>query len=211
MKLFRPKYVGVLSSECRLSSNKMWFLKNRKILLIFLSLLLVAFVLVKTNWREPRRDEVRHMYLKQLALGFADKYKDRSVILVSKRDHLLYYCEKGKLVENDYWNGCLFTFPVKISIANRWYRTPEGLVHIDRKNGRSRYTLFLGLSFPGDYGIHGAPTYLASFLARMEIIDPNFTFVTKKDDTRGCVAVENRVIKYLFAKVDLNTPVLILP
>jgi len=189
----------------------MWFLKNRKILLLLLSLLLVAFVLVKTNWHELRRDEVRLLYLKQLALNFANIYKDQSVILVSKRDHLLYYCEKGKLMENDYWNGYLFTFPVKVSIANRWYRTPEGLVHIDRKNSRSRYTLFLGLSFPGDYGIHGAPSYLSSFLTQMENLDHNFTFVTRKDDTRGCVAVENRVIKYLFAKVDLNTPVLILP
>jgi hypothetical protein len=84
-------------------------------------------------------------------------------------------------------------------------------MYVDRKNDRSRYTLFLGLSLPGAYGIHGASTHFASFLDQMEKIDPDFTFVTKRDDTRGCVAVENRVIKYLFTKVALGTPVLILP
>ncbi|PIS28506.1 L,D-transpeptidase, partial [Candidatus Saganbacteria bacterium CG08_land_8_20_14_0_20_45_16] len=30
-------------------------------------------------------------------------------------------------------------------------------------------------------------------------------------DTRGCVQVENRVIKYLYAQVDVDTPVIIMP
>ena len=82
---------------------------------------------------------------------------------------------------------------------------------IDSKNERSRFTLFLHLSVPGAYGIHGAATNLASFLNKMEYLYHDFNFVTKKDDTRGCVAVENRVIKYLYAKVGVNTPVWILP
>ncbi|MDD5594251.1 MAG: L,D-transpeptidase [Candidatus Margulisbacteria bacterium] len=144
-------------------------------------------------------------------LNFAEGYKDRSVIVVSKKEHLLYYCENGRIVENDYWQGFMYSFPVKVSLAGRWYRTPEGLMFVDRKNDRSQFTLFLGLSVPGDYGIHGAATRLASFLDKMETLDHDFSFVTKKDDTRGCVAVENRVIKYLFARVDVKTLVWILP
>jgi len=180
-------------------------MKNWGLCLVLLGVLLA----IKVNWPEPRKEEFRLLYLKQLVTDFSSKYK--SAIVVSKKEHLLYFCENGRIVENDSWDGFTFNFPVKVSIANRWFHTPEGLVYIDRKNEHSRYTLFLGLSFPGAYGIHGASTYFSSFLDKMERVDPTFTFVTNKDDTRGCVAVENRVIKYLFAKVELNTPVLILP
>ena len=44
----------------------------------------------------------------------------------------------------------------------------------------------------------------------MESVHPNYTFVTKKDNTRGCVAVENRVIRYLFAQVNVDTPIIIM-
>jgi len=190
----------------------MKFKLSRILILLLLGVLLVGTLrLVKLFHRETVAGPARLYYLKQLVLGFADHYPGRSAIVVSKRDHLLYYCEDGKIVENEYWNGFVYNFPVKVSLASRWYRTPEGLVYIDRKNERSRFTLFLGLSFPGDYGIHGAATRLAPFLNKMEYLDHNFAFVTRKDDTRGCVAVENRVIKYLFAKVDYGTPVWILP
>ncbi len=188
--------------------SKLWRLS----LLILLGLLLVGTLkLVKLFHRETVAGPARLYYLKQLVLGFAGHYPGRSAIVVSKRDHLLYFCEDGRIVENEYWNGFTYTFPVKTSLASRWYRTPEGLMFIDWKNERSQYTLFLHLSLPGDYGIHGAATRLAPFLNKMEYLDHEFAFVTKKDDTRGCVAVENRVIKYLFAKVDPGTPVWILP
>ena len=187
-------------------------IKLKNYLSIFICSLLVIIVLAKaTNLPSPKKEAIRLAYLKQLVLDFAGRYQEQSIIVVSKKDHLLYYCANGKIVENDQWHGFTYNFPVKVSLASRFYRTPEGLLYVDRKNNRSRYTLFLGLSLPGAYGIHGASTQLASFLDKMESLYPNFSFVTKKDDTRGCVAVENRVIKYLFAKVSLNTPVLILP
>jgi lipoprotein-anchoring transpeptidase ErfK/SrfK len=183
--------------------------KNKSIMIIFALLLLM--LLTTQIKRVENRQEIRLFYLKQKVLEFAGKYNDRPVIVVSKKDHLLYYCEKGKIVANDQWQGFTYSFPVKVSLAGKYYRTPEGEMMIDRKNANSRYTLFLGLSLPGAYGIHGASTHLASYLNLMEKADPNFYFVTRRDDTRGCVAVENRVIKYLFAKVGLNTPVLIIP
>jgi lipoprotein-anchoring transpeptidase ErfK/SrfK len=184
----------------------------RVLILLLLGILLVGtFKLVRTFHPGPAEEPLRLLYLKQLVLAFANRYQGRSAIVVSKRDHLLYYCENGRIVENDYWNGFVYSFPVKVSLASHWYRTPEGLMYIDSKNERSRYTLFLHLSVPGAYGIHGAATRLASYLNKMEYLDHDFSFVTRKDDTRGCVAVENRVIKYLFAKVGVNTPVWIMP
>ncbi len=185
---------------------------GRIFILLLLGLLLVGTLkLVKTFRREEVAGPARLYYLRQLVLGFAGHFPGRSAIVVSKRDHLLYYCENGRIVENEYWNGFVYSFPVRVSLASRWYRTPEGLTFIDWKNERSQFTLFLHLGFPGDYGIHGAATRLAPFLNKMEYLDHDFAFVTRKDDTRGCVAVENRVIKYLFARVDSGTPVWILP
>jgi lipoprotein-anchoring transpeptidase ErfK/SrfK len=190
----------------------MSFKLSRVIALFILGLLLVGTLKLAGKYHKgPVNEPIRLLSLKQLVLAFADRYQGRSAIVVSKRDHLLYYCENGRIVENDYWNGFMYSFPVRVSLASRWYRTPEGLMFIDSKNERSRFTLFLHLSVPGAYGIHGAATPLASFLNKMEYLDHDYYFVTKKDDTRGCVAVENRVIKYLYAKVGVNTPVWILP
>jgi len=157
------------------------------------------------------KDEVTLLYLKQRVMEFASRYRNQDVIVVSKKDHLLFYCQNGQVVKNDYWNGYLYSFPVKVSLAGRFYRTPEGEMAIDSKNLNSRYIRFLHLSIPGAYGIHSGPTHLAGYYENLEKLDPNIEVVTQKDDTRGCVAVENRVIKYLFAKVDVQTPVLIMP
>ncbi|MFA6432187.1 MAG: L,D-transpeptidase [Candidatus Margulisiibacteriota bacterium] len=185
---------------------------KRNIILITLCAMISTILLASGMARlSTEAEPVRLFQLKKVVEEFAKKHWDQDVIVVSKQDHLLYYCKNGRIVQNEQWDGFTFSFPVKVSLASPFYKTPEGLMTIDKKNARSRYTLFLGLSYPGAYGIHGASTRLASYLDKMETVDPNFTFVTKKDDTRGCVGVENRVIKYLFANVPINTPVLIVP
>jgi len=158
---------------------------------------------------KDEREFVRLLFLQQQVMEFAAKHWNQDAIIVSKKDHLLYYCRYGRIVKNEYWGGNVYNFPVKVSLASKYYRTPEGEFRVEIKNDQSQYIKFLG--FKGLYGIHSAATRLASFLDKMEKQDPGFTFVTKKDDTRGCVAVENRVIQYLYAMVDVNTPVLIVP
>jgi len=178
--------------------------------ILCLLILILAFI----NHGKKIEDEkgyVHLLYLKQNVLKFAQKYKAEDVIVVSKKDHLLYYCRKGKIVKNEKWNGFTYNFPVKVALASRYYRTPEGEMFIDGKNPGSRYIRFLSFSGPGAYGIHSAETKYKAYLENMEEKNPNFVFATRKDDTRGCVQVENRVIKYLFANVDVNTPVLVIP
>lgn len=183
---------------------------------------------------------------------FLQKNSNKECILVKKSEHKLYYWRHGQLVAGDVYNGFVHTFPVPVALGRGGAcETPEGEYYICYKNPQSKFTLFLGLSYPniadannavemgsklsvqqyasiyvanllkarppwstplgGAYGIHAAPTYMARELDRKEKVDPNLIQVTKKDNTLGCVAVENRVIKYLFAKVELGTPVLIIP
>ena len=91
-------------------------------------------------------------------------------------------------------------------------RTPEGKYRIDRKNPYSKFHLSLGISYPdgrdhaiarargvdpgGDIFIHGGPTNGAN---------------ADYDWTHGCIAVSDRQIEEIYARVDLNTPVLIRP
>jgi len=146
-------------------------------------------------------------------IDFVMKHKDRESIVVDKESHLIYYLRDGKLVQNDYFRGRNFSFPLPISIGmGGRYETPEGEYHITKKNPYSRYTKFLQLSIPSGwepYGIHAGPTYLARRYERLELKNPSGKYVTKKDDTRGCVAVETLVMKYLFDKIQVMTPVLI--
>ncbi|MFA4966680.1 MAG: L,D-transpeptidase, partial [Candidatus Margulisiibacteriota bacterium] len=56
----------------------------------------------------------------------ASRYSNGDVIVVSKKDHLLYYCHKGLIVRGDRFGGFVFNFPVPVSLGvnNKW--TPEG-------------------------------------------------------------------------------------
>lgn len=176
----------------------------RKILILGL-VLLFAF-----GSHAPSKQVTNLSTLRQKVLDYAWRYKDQDAIVVSLSEHLLFYVRHGRIVEYDKWNGFTYKFPVPVALASRYYRTPEGEMFIDRKNPYSKYILFLSFSGPGAYGIHSAPTKYRSYLEKMELKDPNFIFATKKDDTRGCVQVENRVIKYLYAKVDVKTPILVM-
>ncbi len=97
--------------------------KNK--LIIFTSILILLLILTTEIKKVEGKEEIKLLYLKQKVLGFASQY-NRPVIVVSKKEHLLYYCEKGKIVENDPWNGFNYSFPVRVSLAGKYYRTPEG-------------------------------------------------------------------------------------
>ncbi|MFH1542286.1 MAG: L,D-transpeptidase [bacterium] len=150
-------------------------------------------------------------YLQRQVAEFAYKYQDQDVLVISKKDHLLYYLKNGKLVRNEYWNGFTYNFPVKVALAMPGYDTPEGEMYIDQKNPHSQFVKFLSFSGPYAYGIHSEATKYKEYMEKMEKKDPNFSFATLRDNTRGCVQVENRIIKYLFAKIDVKTPVLVMP
>lgn len=191
------------------------------------------------------------MTLDGRALMFAAKYPTQDCLIVSKSRHLLYYCRNGFIVRSANLDGfdIFFPCPVAIGMGGK-YETPSGEYFISVKNTYSRYTLFLGISYPsiadantayelgakltpydyrriivanllkteppvdtplgGTYGIHGAPTYMKYAIDRMESKDHNLIYVTKTDNTRGCIAVEHRVLRYLFSNVDVGTPILIL-
>jgi murein L,D-transpeptidase YafK len=63
----------------------------------------------------------------------------------------------------------------------------------------------------GAIGVHGAPTRMAADLAAAESLDPNLVNVTSSDWTLGCLAVENRHIRFLAKEVQVATPILIVP
>ncbi len=90
-------------------------------------------------------------------------------------------------------------------------KTPHGRYYIDRKNPYSSFHLSLGISYPntqdrrqalskgyspgGDIMIHGLPN--------------NGTIPARQDWTRGCIAVTNTEIEYLYKVVDVGTPIII--
>lgn len=63
----------------------------------------------------------------------------------------------------------------------------------------------------GTIGIHGAPTRMASEIAKVETRDPESINVTGTDWTLGCLGVENRHIRFLAKEVKVGTPILIVP
>lgn len=112
----------------------------------------------------------------------------------------------------------LKTFPIQLGFAPAGHkleegdgRTPEGQYWVDRKNPRSSFHLSLGINYPnqadvaraeaqgvdpgGDIFIHGQPN------GPYDPQDPDWT--------AGCIAVSNRQIEEIYARVPMGTPVLI--
>ena len=222
-------------------------LMPRAVIILICGLLLMSTI----SYFRTGKTVAGELSLDGKALRFASRYLNEDSIVISKSKHLIYYCKNGFIVRNVSWDGFNISFPAPIAIGmGGRYETPTGEYYICQKNPDSRYTLFLGLSWPniavanraielgnrlsnydykrivaanlskttppwdtplgGTYGIHGAATYLKYAVDRMERKDPNLIFVTKTDNTRGCVAVEHRVLRFLYANVDEGTPVLII-
>lgn len=94
-------------------------------------------------------------------------------------------------------------------------RTPEGLFHIDRRNGESRFHLSLGLDYPrpedrdrarragvdpgGDIFIHGQPNRLPEGM------------MLAGDWTAGCIALTDTQIAEIWPHTPIGTPVEIRP
>lgn len=183
--------------------------KAQILLAIFLAFTAIFVLSGFTSQIDNEKSYVRLLFLKYKVNEFAQKYKGQNVIIVSKQDHLLFYVKDGEVVKNEQWNGFNYTFPVKVALASQYYKTPEGEFKVEVKNDRSQFIKFLG--FKGLYGIHSAPTRYKGYLKQMEAKNPDFEFATKVDNTRGCVQIENRVIQYLYANVEVDTPVIIMP
>jgi hypothetical protein len=105
-----------------------------------------------------------------------------------------------------------FSYPgpkdVERALRERW-RKPEQLERI-RKSQRPGQCpdFFTGLG--GDFGLHGGNTSAAVEMARAEEVDPAVRQITERDWTLGCVAVENRVIRWFAKELKVGTPILIL-
>ncbi|WP_371425137.1 murein L,D-transpeptidase family protein [Tardiphaga sp.] len=114
----------------------------------------------------------------------------------------------------------LATYPVSLGSTPAGHktregdgRTPEGRYVIDSKNGRSRFHLALHVSYPntedserarqqgvapgGDIMIHGLRNGM-SWLGKLHLL---------RDWTDGCVAVTNREIEDIWARVAPGTPI----
>ncbi|MCT4655772.1 MAG: L,D-transpeptidase [Cohaesibacter sp.] len=98
-------------------------------------------------------------------------------------------------------------------------KTPEGIYRINRRNGRSKYHLSLGLDYPlpaqrraakakginpgGDIFIHGQPNQLKNI--------PLAPSRLPHDWTDGCVALSNDEIEEIWKLTPIGTKVEILP
>jgi len=137
----------------------------------------------------------------------ATKTADRVLVLKSRRQLLL--LRGGTTLAS--FPVCLGRNPLGPKHAQGDGRTPEGLYRIDRRESQCRYRHFLHISYPGpadvalaaaarvspggDIGIHGLPGDLDQF--------GPVTF----DWTDGCIAVSNRAIDEIWARVEVRTPI----
>jgi lipoprotein-anchoring transpeptidase ErfK/SrfK len=224
---------------------KMNYLKLLTVTVILFSVFNVYIELSKS----PQQREMDQLLTR--VREFARKYRSQDSLVVIKSKRWLFYCQKGQIVNQDSWNGFNFEFPAPISLGrSSFYWTPTGEYYICTKNKQSKFTGFMGLSYPsikdavawktkgnylsnldyrlivesnknklsppwstplgGAYGIHGDYSYAEAYINQLERQNPYFRKMTLKDVTEGCVGVENRVAKYLFARVDFGTPVLIM-
>lgn len=173
----------------------------RHFLLIGLALILAVGVLY-VLW--PRSGQA-------LDLAASDKHIDR--IIIEKSARTLTLLRQEKVVK---------TYSVRLGFAPNGQKTqegdgktPEGVYRINRRNGRSKFHLSLGLDYPlpaqqaaakakgvnpgGDIFIHGQPNWMAKL--------PPLT----TDWTDGCIALTNAEIAEIWQLTPIGTQVIIHP
>ena len=149
-------------------------------------------------------------------------------ILIHKKERRLELWEEGGIVAS--FAIGLGSFPVGHKQREGDGRTPEGIYRICVKNPRSRFYLSLGIDYPGPQdalaGYNNrrisAEERDAIFKAHRDGTAPPWNtalggeiFIhgmgAGRDWTRGCVALNNRDMKFLYDKVPAGTLVQILP
>ena len=91
-------------------------------------------------------------------------------------------------------------------------KTPEGAYHIDRRNPNSAYHLSLGISYPNDEDRAYASSMNMDPGGDIFIHGQDSFGLSQEDDwTAGCIAVENRHMREIFAMVKEGTPIVINP
>lgn len=148
------------------------------------------------------------------------------VIKIYKENRELQVWDNNDLIET-YKIGLGFS-PKGNKIREGDGRTPEGVYYICTKNPKSKFTLFLGLSYPNEKdaqrglkeGWIDESTYLGIKEAITNKKRPNWETLlggqigihgkgSQFDWTAGCIALEDEDIKTLWDRVKLGTEVLI--
>lgn len=195
--------------------------------IIFVSLLFASLMIIATTRSTPaqQRDQTR-------------QNKERYRILVKKgeRKLYLYVMENGRERLAKTYQIALGNNPTGTKRKQGDGATPEGDYYITHKNGRSRFYLSLGVSYPNivdaDKGLKEGLITKAQHQTIVSAIragtkPPQNTrlggdifihgggngksFGSVQDWTLGCVALENDEIKELFEMLPVKTPVKIVP
>jgi murein L,D-transpeptidase YafK len=168
-------------------------MKSRKLLIVFLPLFLSLYLATTSH----------------AVLQKADR------VLVLKNERRLILMNKGAILRS--YKVALGRQPVGRKIRQGDGRTPEGKYILDNRNGRSRFYRSIHISYPncGDIAnakkrgvnpgegimIHGLPRGFE------DLADVH----TKRNWTRGCIAVSNREMDEIWAMVPNGTPIEIRP
>jgi murein L,D-transpeptidase YafK len=146
------------------------------------------------------------------------------VIRIHKKKRTLEVWSKDRIVET--FTIALGRNPEGRKMVEGDGRTPEGIYYICTKNDKSKYNLFLGLSYPGKEdakrgllsGIIYELTYYEIVRSIEENIRPPWNTPlggeigihgggTHSDWTQGCIAMDDTDIKKLWDYVKIGTPV----
>jgi murein L,D-transpeptidase YafK len=120
-------------------------------------------------------------------------------------------CDSISWSEYTHFLSISFPAPRDVEAAVKEQRFPEDALARVRRSQHPGACPDFYSALGGAIGIHGAPTGMAADLAAAESKDPTLTNVTTNDWTLGCLAVENRNIRFLAKEVKIGAPILILP
>ena len=149
------------------------------------------------------------------AKAFALRTEPADRVLIEKQARRMTLFSKGEVIKT--YKVALGGNPVGPKEREGDNKTPEGIYHIDARNGSSAYHLSLHISYPnekdllkarelgvspgGDIMIHGIKNGFA----------PVGTAHTQRDWTEGCIAVTNQEMEEIYRLVPHGTIVEIMP
>jgi len=182
------------------------------------------YPIVRNPWKPPDRVQERMQKICRTAGTDFPPSEPRVVIQKSRRELLIF--DGNKLIKS--YKAALGTNPVDDKRKEGDGCTPEGEFYVCTKNDRSRFHLFLGISYPNvEDAERGKSTRLISESEYSQIVEaiantkrpPWNTKLggeigihgggAESDWTLGCIALSNSDIEEVFMFVNLGTSVTI--
>jgi murein L,D-transpeptidase YafK len=179
------------------------------------TILVLCIILPACSATPPPEKKPQPYYQPKAAVSYMPQLGKADYVLVRKSDQKLFLMRQGKPIKS--YDIALGANPIGHKVKEGDKRTPEGRYLLNYKNTRSKFYKSINIDYPNeqdiaraqargvdpgdDIVIHGYPNELGNYSGP----------IYPRNWTQGCIGVRNHEMDEIWAMVEKDTPIEIIP